>query len=215
MPFVISPGTVRVLVHLSIHGRQQLNVLHGNFPGQGPLPNDLAETIFTAAKANLASSLAMAQFASTFSFTGISTRDLRFENQPDLPSTSTGVPGTATGNALPEQVSIVVTLRTALAGRSFRGRVYTFGYTEAAVMADGTIADDAATAAQNFVTNIASAMGGAGVPLAIHSPALPERPGHGGILLPAKPFAITPVTSIEVRDRIFDTNRRRLDTLRR
>jgi len=39
--------------------------------------------------------------------------------------------------------------------------------------------------------------------------ALPERPGHGGVTLPPRPAACIPVTSVLVRDNIFDTQRRR------
>jgi len=212
--FVVSPNTLRVLWHLSTHGRPQLYVTHAEYSLAGPLNPNIGETIWSAFKTGgIATNFA--NLATTFEMTGVEVIDLRGPNNPPVASTSAALAGTGTGVGLPDQVAIVVTLRTALTGRSFRGRVYTIGYTVAEVAADGTITDPAATTATNIVQAMKQAMSTASATMAIRSPALPERPSKPGGTLPAKDFAITPVTTVEVRDRIFDTNRRRVDLLRR
>jgi hypothetical protein len=206
---------VKVLIHLATHGRAQLNVAHMQYTTAGPLNPNIADTMFTAFKNALTGANAEAQWASTFSVTGMGVIDLRSAANPELPSTTAALVGTGTGNALPDQVSIVVTARTALTGRSHRGRIYTFGYIQAACMADGTISDAAAAAAVAYGNALYTACTAGGGVLAINSPALPERPSKPGGTLPAKNHEITPVTGLFVRDRVFDTNRRRLDTLKR
>jgi hypothetical protein len=116
---------------------------------------------------------------------------------------------------MPDQVACVVTLRTGFAGRSFRGRQFIFGWLSSNAQADGLISDGVANTAVAIVTSMQSAIAAGGGTLAIRSPALPARPSKPGGTLPAKDFAITPVNAIVVRDRIWDTNRRRVDLLRR
>jgi len=212
--FVVSPNTIRVLWHVSTHGRPQLHVTHAEYSLAGPLNPNIAETIFASFKTNVAPAT-LSALATTLVFTGVGVIDLRAANNPEISSTGTSLAGTGTAVALPDQVSCVVTLRTAFAGRSFRGRVYTFGWTEGGNLADGTIADAVATGAVNLVNAMSVGIAAAGGQMAIRSPELPERPSKPGGTLQPKPFAITPLSGFEVRDRIWDTNRRRIDTLRR
>lgn len=52
-------------------------------------------------------------------------------------------PGTATGSALPSNVAFCISLRTRFIGRSFRGRLYAGGLTEAQVGGDRLVAGEA------------------------------------------------------------------------
>src|SRR5215469_514566 len=191
--FVVSPNTIRVLIHFSLHGRPQLHVMHAQYNLAGPLGPNIAEQIFAAAKADPRMNGALAALGTHFSFTGVSVIDLRSANNVAIESTGAAVPGTEIAVALPDQVSIVITLRTEFAGRSFRGRVYAAGWTAAAMSPDGTIADEGGNAAQAWVQALQAGIGASGGVLAIRSPALPERPSKPGGTLPAKDFAITPV----------------------
>lgn len=214
--FVVAPNTLKVLFHFTLHGRPQLNVLHGTYTAVGPLNPNLAENVWTAFKASAASQAATTdQFSTSTVWTGIGIVDLRSANNPEIISTTASLAGTGVGVPVPDQASIVVTVRTSLTGRSHRGRVYTAGYAAASNTAAGTISDPAAAAALTLVTALSNAMSTSGLPMAVLSPALPARPAHGGGELPAKPFELTPMSSLVVRDRIWDTNRRRLDTLHR
>jgi hypothetical protein len=202
-------------LHWTLHGRPELNVLHGNYTNAGPLSPNIAQNIFAAIVGSGGWTAYEALIGNLVVFTGVGVIDLRSPSNPEITSTGAAVPGTGGVNPLPDQVSLVVTLRTALTGRSHRGRVYTFGWVAGQMMPDGTANPQVGSAAKGFVDAVNSAMTAQGAPLAILSPALPERPAHGGGLLPAKPFEITPVTTTVVRDLIWDTNRRRQDLIRR
>lgn len=212
--FVVSPNTIRVLWHCSTHGRPQLYVTHALYTTAGPLNPNIGETIWSAFKTNFGTADLIA-FHTGFSMTGVGVIDLRSPNNPEQTSTSAAITGTSLNLPMADQVCCVVTLRTAFTGRSFRGRVFVFGWSEDNMTATGAVADTAATVAESLVTAMQAGIAAAGAQLAIRSPELPARPSKPGGELPAKPFAITPVTQIVVRDRIWDTNRRRVDLLRR
>ena len=215
--FVASPNTVAVKLKWAYSGRAQFNVLHGEYTLAGPLNPNCAENIFTALKASSGwvGGTGLEQYlAPVLTLTGVGVLDLRSPGVPEIASTSAAVAGTGTSSIFPPQIAGVVTLRTALTGRSHRGRVYLFGFT-ADANASGTIQPTANTAMVNFVTALQTAMTAQSMQMAIRSPALPERPSKPGGTLPAKDYEITIVNKIEARDNIWDTNRRRTDLLHR
>lgn len=84
----------------------------------------------------------------------ITIRDLHVANSAPITSTGTPVGGGGTGDMLPLNTAAVVTLRTAFAGKSFRGRSYITGFTEAVNDVNGRISTAANTAAVAFVQGI-------------------------------------------------------------
>jgi hypothetical protein len=213
--FVPSPNTVAVKIKWTLHGRPQLNVLHGEYVLAGPLNPNIAQNIFAAISGTFVSDAYEGVLATTTQLAGVSVLDLRSSGIPDVPSTGDAIAGTATGLAMPDMVSFVLTERTAMTGRSHRGRIYTLGWATDFVMADGTALPAAVSTAVTWYRSVQAAMAAEGVTLAIRSAALPDRPSKPGGTLPAKDYEITPVTIIEARDFIFDTNRRRTDQLHR
>jgi hypothetical protein len=213
--FVVSPNTVRVLVHSSFEGRPQLNVFHAEYVLAGPLSPNISESVWTALKASLTGNGVDAAMSTQFEWTGVGCIDLRGPNFPEITSTSAALVGTNVANALSPQNAVVVTLRTGKSGRSFRGRSYVYGFCVDGMTASGGIATVAEAGALNFVNSVKAAMAGQSLTMAIRSPALPERPSKPGGTLPAKDYSIEPVSTQLVRDLIWDTNRRRLDLLRR
>jgi hypothetical protein len=145
----------------------------------------------------------------TASLVGVDVRDLRASNNPIIESSGPAVPGTAATTALPPQVAVAITLRTAFAGRAFRGRVFLGGLAAATADADGRINGGVNTAGVDLVTALSAAMLAQGATFAIMQRWLPERPGHGGITLPERQPNVVPVSTIVGRDNIFDTQRRR------
>jgi hypothetical protein len=213
--FVPSPNTVAVRLRWLFNNTTQYNILHGQYTIAGPLSPNIAENIFSAIKANAAWTTFAGHLATTMGFAGVDVLDLRSPNIPPVSSTSLISPGTGTGAALGPQNSTVMTLRTAFTGRSFRGRTFLFGYTVAATDANGHIVAQVNTDAVAFMNAVQAAMSAQAITLAIRSPALPSRPSKPGGTLPPKDFTITPVTLIQARDTVWDTNRRRLDIFRR
>lgn len=192
--------------------RNFMNVCHAVWAASGPLAPGVGDTLFTALKGSAATTAWMSLLPTTTVLTGVDVRDLRVQNAPLLPSTSAGVPGSvaATFHPLPPQSSMVVTLRTASAGRAFRGRVYLGGLSNAVDDGTGRILPAANAAAVAFVQAVnAAIVSSGGTVQGILQRALPERPAHGGGTLPARPGAIVPVTAWQSRDNVYDTQRRR------
>lgn len=213
--FVPSPETVRVNLHWSIHGRPQLNVLHGHFATVGPVNPASAQNIRNAIATALSPTSWLRNLSATTTFDQVGVVDLRNSSVPEVLSTGTPIPGIDTFNAMPDQVAFVVTLRTNMTGRSHRGRVYLLGMATDIMTTDGQVQPAVATDAVAFVNAVKAAMATEGMPLAIRSPALPSRPSKPGGTLDPKPFEITEVSLVEARDHFPDTNRRRTDRLRR
>lgn len=177
-----------------------VNVLGVVNAGNVAITQALTNTIGTAIKSALTSSAYGTKVATVVSLANIGLRDIRTANQPEFLDSGAAVAGTAAGDLLPPAVSFCVTLRTAFAGRSFRGRCYLWGYTEASNNATGGLV--AATAEVAFVTAIKSALVASSLDLGVLS-----RPGvHSNG--PSAGF-VTPVTTVIARDLVFDTQRRR------
>lgn len=213
--FIASPNTIRVLIHWNIHGRPQLNVLHAEYLLAGPLSPTIAQNIWNTVSASLSSTTYNSLLATSTQLAAIGVLDLRSPSLPEIKSTGTAVPGTGAGNPVPDASSAVLTLRTALTGRAHRGRIYTLGWIATTVDPAGLIVAGAPPVAIAWYQSVQNAMAAQSANLAIRSTAKPDRPAHDGSTLPSKPYEITRVTSIESRDLIWDTNRRRTDQLRR
>lgn len=131
-------------------------------------------------------------------------RNINTANQVEFLDTGAAVVGTDVSNALPPQVALCVTLRTALAGRSFRGRTFLPGFAEATSDVNGRANSATGDAALAFVQAIMAACSAASLPMAIISR---PRPAEGTV--PAYAGNVTNVTAAVVRDLVWDTQRRR------
>jgi hypothetical protein len=135
-------------------------------------------------------------------------RDLRTANLPEFESSPQDVPGTGTGDVLPLNVAACLTLRTALAGKSFRGRQYFSGFTEAQNDAAGRVAPAVNTAIKNLFDNFGNAMVAHG-----WTPAVLSRPADA-VTIPAKttPARVgqgNPITASIARNLKWESQRRR------
>lgn len=177
-----------------------LNVMGVVNSGAVAITQGLTNTIGTAIKSGLTSSGLGAALGTAITLANVGLRDIRTGNAAEFLDSGAAVAGTAAGDLLPPQVALVVTLRTAQAGRSFRGRVYLPGFGEASNSATGTATP--LTGAVNFVTAIKSALITSGLDLGvIHRPTAAPLPVTAGF--------ITTVTAIVTRDGVWDTQRRR------
>src|SRR5689334_18708054 len=122
-PLVIS-NAVKVRLHWSYNGKLGFNVLGGQVGGGYTNSQGHADALGTAVLARFTSSGLKALCATTTSLLAVGIRDVRSANLVEYVSTASAVPGTGSGDPLPNQDAAVVTLRTALAGKHFRGRVY-------------------------------------------------------------------------------------------
>lgn len=177
-----------------------LNVLGVHIPGATAITQALANTIGTAVKAAFASTSYNSMMGPTITLVNIGIRDIRTANQPEFIDSGAVVTGTAVGDLLPPQTALVITLRTALAGRNYRGRVYLCGFTEAINSSTG--AATGATTAVNFVAAVKAALVASSLDLGVIS-----RPDDTKV--PPKVGWVTPVTAMVARDLVWDTQRRR------
>lgn len=190
-------------------GRAWHVVNHVTIPAGQPVNVTLAQAIFNAVAIQWNTSLSP-QMATTTQYQAVDMRDLRTPNQAIVSSTSAAVVGAApSSDALPASLASVLTLRTAQAGRKFRGRSYWPGFAEIANDATGLISAAAKTALDAFAAQYITAHSQSGCSLAVtHRPTAFDE-GTGLPISPGLGFS-TPVIQVLVRDRRWDSQRRRL-----
>lgn len=207
---VVIPNCIQVRLYWTLpNGKTVYNVLHGQVASGFSATSTIAENIFTAIKAAAGWTSLKANINSGVNLAGVDLRDMRSANQPLVASTSGASPGTGAGTALPPGDAICVTLRTAGAGRGFRGRVYLPGFDSSAMAAGGIAAAGTVTNCTSFVTAVQTALSGQSITMAIAQPARQQYTGKTGAVHAARAAALQPVTSIVTRNNVFDHQRRR------
>lgn len=201
MAQLIVPGAAQLRLIWSLSGQlYALNVMGVVNAGGIAITQALTNTIGTAIKAGFASSGHNGEVATSVALANIGLRDIRSGNQPEFVDASAAVVGTQPSDALPPQTALCITLRTAQAGRSFRGRCYLPGYAESTNTPLG--AASATAGGVSFVTSIKSALIASALDLGvIHRPTEAPDPVTAGF--------ITVVNAIVARDAVWDTQRRR------
>jgi hypothetical protein len=191
---IIITGTYEIRIVWAYAGTDwALNVLHAQLPGGESVNQGLADGWATDLSAAHTSSGLEALQPTAVSLDRVGVRDLRTANQP-MHEANIASAGTSANDLLPRAASLVVTMRTSLAGRSFRGRSYVPGFDEAQNTVEGTAVPAATAAATAWIAAIRTAATARGHTLAVGSVKL-------GIS--------TPVTAQIVRDNVWDTQRRR------
>lgn len=201
MSVIIASGVLVRLVWARAALDHAVNVLHYRWPPSVSVDQTSAESIKQGVSASLVASGLLAYLTTDVSLVRVGIRDRRSPNLPLIEAVAANA-GTSALEQLPPDTSMVVTLRTALAGRSFRGRTFLSGFTIAANTATGGIEPAAMVAADAFLTGISSiAVGGAQAILSVASQVRNK--------LPIEPGLMQDVTSILVRDSVWDRQARR------
>jgi hypothetical protein len=204
-PLVI-PNTVQVRWFWTLNGVDAVNVVHAIVqPAFVPTPA-IAQALFSAIATQWGGSLATPWVPASTTFEKVDIRDIRAANLAPVESSAGSVPGADAAMALPNQVAAVLTLRTANAGKSFRGRIFMPGFSMSAQGIDGHMAPGFVDNLSTFGSTLIAAFSGNQMTLAVAS-----RPVHDkdtGALIKAG-FS-TQVTQVVVRDNRWDTQRRRL-----
>lgn len=207
---IVIPNCVQVrLIWTLPGGRTAYNVLHGTVAGGFTATSAVAETVFTAVKAAAGWTSWKANVNSGISLAGLDLRDLRTANQPIVASTSAAAAGTGAGVALPPGDALCVSLRTANAGRSFRGRVYLPGLDSTALAAGGVAAAGTVTNSAAFVTAVQTSLASSSITLAIAQPQREAYTSPNGTFHAARSPGAAIVTSIVTRNNVIDHQRRR------
>lgn len=219
--FVTNGGFLKL--YWSFNGEIGVNVLGVRIPpGVSSITQATADTVGAAVKAAYTANLASRQ-PTTTQLARVGLRDYRSANLPEFREAAPAAVGTLpTTDALPRGAALVVTLRTALSGKSFRGRVYLGGWSEADNDANGAQVTAAATAGVAFVNAVGDALEASGMFLAVLS-----RPSDRKVLTrttfhpdgtstvdtlsdeSARVGGVTDVTVVEARNSIWEYQRRR------
>lgn len=126
MPFIPLPNGMRAEIRMTLDGQQVEHVLHiiaGNAPNAEDCQN-VADIIDDWMGDTY---LALLSPDLTYRFTYV--RSLADSEAPEASQDANGGVGTQVGDALPNNVSIAMALRTGFTGRSARGRVKLTGLT--------------------------------------------------------------------------------------
>jgi hypothetical protein len=201
MAFQSAPNMVSIAIHGTNNGKQIANVLHakfGSYPVQSDVDfvtNQVATAVIGAYEPLMSDNLLLTDIVGT---------GLTFVNDFQTVVSASASPGTASGNPLPANNSLVATLRSALTGRSARGRIYTFPTGSGNVSSSGgdLYTTGYASAVQTFWNSIMTAIDVGGWKMVICS-----RRTAGALRATAVGFDIT---TIEVRNDTADSQRRRL-----
>jgi len=202
MPFIPVPNTVACrLVHEFLQ-QPITNTLYVNYDSQPDLADltSLASVLISQWEQKI-----MPKLSSWAKFTQVSLRDLTSSSGivyeyagPPLP-----VSGGAMGQPLPSSVAVVVSLRTGLAGRSFRGRLFFGGFSEQ--QSDGNyMGGNLPTQLKDALTEVIDAINTADRRVVIVSRYTQNQPRSTGI--------VTPVVSVLARTVRLATQRKRLPT---
>lgn len=219
----IVPNTIEVRTLGVIANQLAINVFHA-IAGSAVVNQALANTLGAAIKAAWTANLG-ALCPSQTSLVRVGVRDLRVEHGPEFLDAGAAVVGTGVGDVLPGQVALCLTLRTAQAGKSFRGRTYLGGFMETQNDASGFATQATQTAAVAYMTAVSNALTGSQLTLAVTT-----RPAERVVVTrttfhndgtttvktlsqqTAKPGNSTPITLIQSRNGYWETQRRRSNT---
>lgn len=135
--FVPVPNVVKAELIFSHSGQTAVNVLHYQAPGVPSAVNmeDLCEGLITWWDVNMQPLVASSTALTLVRATDLTTQFAQVvEEQQGLP-----LAGSAAGAVPPSSVTLCMTKRTALRGRSHRGRLYHVGFTSAQITGNSVV----------------------------------------------------------------------------
>jgi hypothetical protein len=202
MPFIPVPNTVACrLVHLFLQ-QPITNTLYVNYDTQ---PDFTDLTTLASVLVSQWQQKIMPKLSTQTKLTTVSLRDLTTASGivyeysgPPLP-----VSGGAAGPPLPSSVAVVVSLRTGLAGRSFRGRLFFGGFSE--TQSDGNyMLNNLPVQLKDALVDVIDAINTTSRRVVVVSRYAQNQPRSTGV--------VTPVVSVLARTVRLATQRKRLPT---
>jgi hypothetical protein len=207
---VVIPGCVQIAILWSLpDGKIGTNILTGHAGGVPAPTVAQAQGIFAALSSGAQFTAMNAFLTGAGGLSAVHLRSIDSANQPIVSSTGAGVSGTGPGLALPNEVALVVTLRTALTGRANRGRMYIPNWTLDALAPGNVVLPAAVTATTNWANTIFGALTAQGYTWVVGQRARAAYIGSTGTAHPARAATFQPVSSALARDGHWDSQRRR------
>lgn len=220
----VIPNCVQVRLLSAVNSQLSVNVLNAQVQAGLVVNQALAETLGSSIKASWTAQLGPVM-GSTVGLIRVGVRDMRVPNSAEFLDTGAAVAGSAVGDVMPGSVALCITLRTAQAGKSFRGRTYISGFTEANNGPTGVALAAAGTAAVAFLNALKGNLTAAQLTWGVAS-----RPAEGYVVVKTtthidgttstktlttvkqKSGQVTPITSIASRDLAWESQRRRTNS---
>lgn len=209
-PVVIN-NAMEMKLHWSFGGHNLTNVFHGTLSSTPADFDALATSLFSAIKANSATTAWLALCHSSLTFASVSVKDLRTAHQSDHLSVGAVVLGTGTGQPMALNSALVITLRTANSGPGFRGRCYLAGMISEASFDGIHLPQNISDAGVAFVQGVRTAMSTNNVPMGVAQRSLAADPSAppGSANSQPRSSGIVPVTSVLQENLRVDSQRRR------
>lgn len=206
----VIPGVARIYLRWVLgDGKQALNVLHGRYTGTFIGSQAQATSILTGLTSGAQWTALAAHLAPTIALNQVWIQDVNTGGQPIIVSSPGGANGTSTGTELPDEVALVLTLRTGGIGRENRGRMFIPGWATTALATGNVVAAAAVTALQNWGSIISGVLSAQGYSWGIGHRARAAYTGVTGTEHPARPAGLVPIQTVVVRDNHWDSQRRR------
>lgn len=207
MPFVPVPNTAAVEIRMIQDGQQVENTLYFRL-GSALTPTNLTQLCQDLE--GWWASLYSAQEATSVELVEITATDLTSETGPvgSFNPSETQL-GALTSPALPNNVTIAVSFRTALRGRSFRGRNYFVGLTESQVT-ENTLSDPSAAAILGVYQALRPVVGTFTDDWIWVVVSRFSGVDGDGVPIPRETGIATPITNAVIVDKTIDSSRRRL-----
>jgi hypothetical protein len=193
-PLIVPSGALVRLIWNAGSAPYAVNVIGCRKTGATVIDQALANAVGAMIKSGLNASGANGVMGTGISLANVGVRDISTANNVEFLDSGAAVPGGDVGKLLPPQVAQCITLRTARAGKSFRGRMYVPGYTITASDQNGAIVASTRDTTVAFVNAIRTGLPAHGLTMAIVSRAN---------------LTTELVTLVQGRDLVWDTIRGR------
>lgn len=206
MPFIPVANTVLAEIRMTADLQQVENTLYFEFPAAPTLAS--MQTLADDLQAWWIASYA-GQIWSGVELREITLTDLTSSSGPQLTQVPpSGTLGDLSNPPLPTSVTLTVSFRTALRGRSFRGRNYVVGLVESQTTSANEIDSTTIAAWASTYTDLFAVAADAGVTWVVVS-RFSGVDGSGNPI-PRAAGVTTPVTTVVIVDNVVDSQRRRL-----
>lgn len=205
------PNCIRVVFNWTLPGTKTAhNVLYGRTAGTPAPTVAMAQAIFSAMSSGAAWTTLAGNLAGSVTFASVTVQSVHDIQLEILSSTGTAVPGAGAGAAVPNEVALAVTFKSAKLGPANRGRIFIPGWVTTNVQTTNLALAGAVTALDTWAKTITSVFGGQGMTHVIGQPAraayVSDRTGRS---FPARAAGSVDVTQIVVRNAAYDSQRRR------
>lgn len=201
---LVIPNGVEIDLAWISNGRIMKNTCFAEAPTSLAITPALADSITTALNSLFTSSGLVALQSSGGRGPAAQLRDVRDVGFPLVTGSVQGATGTGTTDLLPSQIAACLTVRTARAGRQFRGRMFIPGFVEIANDATNHMTAATKTALDAYAAGLPNALNQSGLQFSVCHRPLYLTDGSIGT-----PGSLQHVTQVVCRDNVWDTQRRR------